>query len=88
MNQCKARLKMYKWILKSIPKPMSLTIGENQEYYYVLIGISNQYAEGRHVVTSNIVRIDFEKNECETQNTIYELCSGNYPSINDINVKV
>lgn len=79
MTEVKPRLKIYKWIIQSIPKPMSMTVGDNQEDYYALIGTSNQYAEGRRIVSSNIVRIDFEKNECETQNTIYELCSGDYP---------
>lgn len=49
MTKVKPRLKIYKWTLKTILKTLVPVDGENPEYCYALIGISNQYAEGRYV---------------------------------------
>ena len=76
----KNRYKIWNWTIEKQERPMSMNPTGKKMYWYSLDGMSNQYIHGRLIRSSKIIRLDFEAGIVETNNSIYELQQGDYPS--------
>jgi hypothetical protein len=80
MEETKNRYKIWDWeIRKRTSSNLNPEGSVGTKTWYAMDGISNQYHEGRRLTTSRILRVDFEKKEVETRNSIYELQDGVFP---------
>ena len=74
----KNRYKIWNWTIEKQERPMSMNPTGKPLYWYALCGLANHYHGGRLIRTSKIIRLDFESGVVETNNSIYELQSGEY----------
>jgi hypothetical protein len=74
----KPRYKIWNWEIKKRVRSASMSVTGKPSHFYSLIGKTNHREEGREILSSQILRIDFEAGEVETINSIYELQSGDF----------
>ena len=77
-NMDKPRYKIWNWEIKKRVRRASMTVTGYTSYFYSVIGKTNHREEGREILSSKILRIDFETGIVETMNSIYELQSGDF----------
>lgn len=74
----KTHYKIWEWAIERKDVPTSMNATGSVKCWYALRGISNHREGGRLMMSSRILRVDFDVGIVETLRSVYELQSGTF----------